>query len=428
MTINLKKTLLAALCLTFLLSAVIVSHASEKSAPEENAALEFQHFFYALNLIRMHYVDPEQVSYKTLFQKALQGLMKELDPYCAYETEKEFNKTKSETRGERVGIGVYVVLKHGNLEILGIDPESPAEKAGLKTGDLIQKIDGESFGSKKLEEAGRMLRGTIGETITLNLYRPALDKHLEIQVTYEKFQLRSVTGAKILDKTNGTGYVRITQFTNKTASELDQALVELKKQDLKLLIVDLRNNPGGLVSAAVQVCSRFLPPGKAVVSLVGRDPQKTKHFATEKCVHHFPDQPLVLLVNYATASAAEIMTACLRDYKRAVIIGERTFGKGVVQNLIPLNSKEALRLTTAHYYTPSKQAIQDQGITPDIPVRLTPARRIALANQLNLYPGEITPKIRNAVRDIQLERAIEVLKAVKLFRDAHKTNEEIKKN
>lgn len=417
MTAKLKQFLLCLLCMIFLQSPFLL-HSAENPA-DDNISSGIRKFLYALKLIRQHYVDGDKVSYKNLFELALQGLLKELDPYSAYETEEIFNKTQNETRGEKVGIGVYVILRLGSLEILNADPESPAEKAGLKPGDMIREIDGEPVNGKKLNEAASLLQGEAGVPVNLKLYRPSTDKHMELTVERQKLRIRSITGAKILDQVSGTGYLRINQFSQHTAEELDKALAELKKKNLKQLIIDLRGNPGGLVTAAVQTCSRFLQPETTVVSLIGRNEKVLKRFTAEKCLENWQDLSLVLLVNGATASAAEIMTACLRDYKRAVVIGEQTFGKGVVQNLIPFGKKEALRLTTAHYYSPSKQAIQGKGITPDIIIALTPARRFALAGQLNHHPGEIQPQIRNAVRDIQLERAVEVLKAVKLFRDIH---------
>lgn len=399
---------------------------SAENPAKDQMASELQRFLYALKLIRQHYVDQDKISYRNLFNLALQGLLHELDPYSAYETEEVFRKTKNETRGEKVGIGIFVTLRLGSLEVIATDPESPAEKAGLKPGDMIREIDGEPVSGKKLDEVARLLQGEAGGSVNLKLYRPSTDKHLELNVERRKLRVHAVTGAKILDQNTGTGYLRITQFNQHTAAELDRALSSLKKKNLQQLIIDLRGNPGGLVSAAVQVCSRFVPQGTTIVSLIGRNDKVLKRFDAEKCDNSRQDLPLVLLVNGATASAAEIMTACLRDCKRAVIIGEQTFGKGVVQNLIPFGKGEAIRLTTAHYYSPSRQAIQGKGITPDIVITLTPARRFALAGQLNHHPGEIQPQIRNAIRDIQLERAIEVLKAVKLFRDVHpdtKTNQ-----
>ncbi len=414
-----KTKMILSLLLCVILMQGISPLLAETKEETDSPTAEFQNFLYALQLIRQHYVDREAVTYKKLFRQALRGLLNELDPYSAYETEAEFKQTQEETSGEKIGIGVFVTMRLGCLEILATDPESPAEKAGLKPGDMIREVNGEPVNGKKLEEAARLLQGKAGETVSVNVYRPSTDKHMDLTVERQKLRIRSVAGAKILNQPSGIGYLRISQFNQHTAEELDKALAELKKKDLQLLIIDLRGNPGGLVAASVQVCSRFLPPAKTIVSLIGRDEKILESFASAKCDQNQPDLPLVLLVNGATASAAEIMTACLRDYKRAVIIGEQTFGKGVVQNLISFGKNEALRLTTARYYSPSRQIIHGKGITPDIVIPLSPARRFALAAQLNHHPGEIQPQIRNAVRDVQLERAAEILKAVKLFRDTH---------
>lgn len=417
MTQKIKTFLFVLLCMIIMQGSLPLQAEAKKEADSPTA--EFQKFLYALQLIRQHYVDPEKVSYRNLFKLALQGLLKELDPYCSYETEEVFNRTKEEDRGEKVGIGVFVTMRLGSLEVLATDPESPAEEAGLKPGDMIRIINGEPVNGKQLEEAGRLLQGNPGELVTIQIYRPSTDKHIDLTIERKKLRIRSVTGAKILDRTSGTGYLRITQFNQHTVEDLDKALTELNKQALQQLVIDLRGNPGGLVLAAVQTCSRFLPPGKTVVSLIGRNEKVLQHFTSEACKINLQNIPVVLLVNGSTASAAEIMTACLQDHKRAVVIGEQTFGKGVVQNLIPFGNKEAIRLTTAWYSSPAEQMIQGKGITPDIIIALSPARRFALAGQLNHHPGEIQPQLRNAVRDIQLERAIEVLKAVKLFRESH---------
>ncbi|MBR1999856.1 MAG: PDZ domain-containing protein, partial [Lentisphaeria bacterium] len=250
MTRKMKNILLVLLCMIFVQGALPLRAETKPEADSPTAGI--QKFFHALQLIRQHYVDQEKVTYKSLFNLALRGLLKELDPYSVYESEEVFNKTKEETRGEKVGIGVFVILRLGSLEVLATDPESPAEKAGLKPGDMIRIIDGEPVNGKKLEEAARRLQGNVGESVTIQLYRPSSDKHMDLTIERQKLRIRSVTGAKILDRTSGTGYLRITQFSQHTAEDLDKALAELTKQDLQLLIIDLRGNPGGLVSTAVQ--------------------------------------------------------------------------------------------------------------------------------------------------------------------------------
>ena len=203
---------------------------SAENPAKDQMASELQRFLYALKLIRQHYVDQDKISYRNLFNLALQGLLHELDPYSAYETEEVFRKTKNETRGEKVGIGIFVTLRLGSLEVIATDPESPAEKAGLKPGDMIREIDGEPVNGKKLDEVARLLQGEAGGSVNLKLYRPSTDKHLELNVERRKLRVHAVTGAKILDQNTGTGYLRITQFNQHTAAELDRALSSLKSR------------------------------------------------------------------------------------------------------------------------------------------------------------------------------------------------------
>lgn len=407
------------ICLTVLLmlSAALPLCAQEKkpaqspfqSGPAYKSMMEFLN---ALALIRTTYVDADKVTDEKLFKAALRGLLHELDAYSDYESSETFKATREETTGEIAGIGVVVTCRNRTLEIMEVRKDSPAAKAGLKAGDLILEIDGKTFDN--MSGGVRLLRGEVGDPVRLKVYRSANDTTSEITVERAVIRLSSVTGAKIIAP--GVGYLRIMQFGTRTASELDQALAQLDQQGMKQLVIDLRNNPGGLVIAAGDACSRFLTPGKRIVSLEGRNAKEKQVIVAKPC-KSYPDLPVAVLINENTASAAEIMTACLQDHKRAVAIGERTFGKGVVQTLIPFGEKEALRITTAKYYTPARRVIQDNGIEPDVAVPLSTARNFALAAQLNFHPGEIRPKIPNAVRDIQLERAMEILKAVRLFKD-----------
>lgn len=389
------------------------------AAAESGFVPELRKFLAALKVIRQYYVDQEKVTYKKLFELALRGLLRELDPYSTFESAADLKATREQSRGERVGIGVTVVLKHGTLEVIATHPEGPAHQAGIRAGDMILKVDGEPTSGKTLNDASGLLQGEPGESVLLEVYRPSADAHMNLTVSRAKLRVYSVTGVQILPQTGNVGYLRITQFGQRTVAELDEALETLSNRNMQMLVIDLRGNPGGLVLSAVRVCDRFIPPQKTVVTLHGRENKELKRYLSAPCKKHYPDLPVVLLVNPFTASAAEIVTACLRDYKRAVVIGEQTFGKGVIQTLIPFGKDEALRITTATYYSPLKHAIHGKGITPDIVISYSPARRLTLQNQLNLYPGVIAPPVRGAVRDVQLERAVEILKAVRLFREAH---------
>ncbi len=374
-------------------------------------------FLVVLSIVRQTYIDEEKTGWEYLLKAALRGMLKEMDPYSAYESEEIFRETQVETNGEMAGIGVVVVLKNRILEIMEIYPGGPSDKAGLKPGDLIMEIDGEPLDGKSMKECVKMLRGKPGEKVKVKVYRGSDDSTRDVELTRAILTIHSVTGAKIIDKDSGLAYMRITQFSANTCKEMDSALAQLKKDGMKMLIVDLRNNPGGLVASSAQICSRFLAPGKKIVSIEGRNKKDNKVFVSEKCTN-FPDMPVVLLVNGNSASASEIMTACLQDHKRAVVIGEHTFGKGVVQVIIPFGSKEALRITNARYFTPSRRIIHENGIEPDIVVPITNAARFRIAAQMNQYPGIVKPLAPNTIEDIQLKRACDVLKAVSVFQSS----------
>jgi len=386
---------------------------------DDSAYRSLMEFLTALSIIKNTYVDADKVTYERLFKAALTGMLHELDPYSTYETAEIYRETQEESKGEMAGIGVVISMRNHVLEIVEIQKDGPAFKAGLKPGDLIMEIDGQGLNGKTMKDAVRMLRGKKGESVRLLIYRASTDKKQEYTLVRDQINLPTVTGERVIDKASGIAYVRVAQFGGKTANELETAIRKLQGEGMTSLVIDLRNNPGGLVIAAVKVCSLFLPEDDLIVSLEGRDGGKKETYRSLKC-RKYTDLPLALLVNGNSASASEIVTACLQSHKRAVVIGERTFGKGVVQTLMPFGSKEALRVTTAKYYAPDRRVIHEKGVDPDIQVPLTAARRAAISVRMNTHPGEIEDRVPGGVRDTQLERAVEVLKAVQLFRNAHK--------
>ncbi len=392
----------------FLLVFCLPALPGAANTPEpQSAYLGLSDLLKAVSLIRKTYVDAEKVSDQQLFKAAISGMLKELDPYCVYETKDVLRNTQEETKGEMTGIGVGVVFRNHILTVETVVPGGPAEKAGVRPGDQIQEIDGTE--PEDLPGSIQALRGKTGETVRLRIYRPSADAVKEIAVVRAVIALPSIRGIGMLN--SDTGYLRIVQFSLKTPQELDQALEKLTKDGMKQLVIDLRNNPGGLLGAARDVCSRFLKPDQPVVSVEGREKKHFQHHKSVKC-KSYPELPLVILVNRNTASAAEIVTACLQDHKRAVVIGEQTFGKGVVQTLIPFRKEEALRITTAKYYTPSRRVIQDNGIVPDIVIPMSIAQHRELSAGLNQNPGSL--RHRN-LRDLPLERALEILKALHLL-------------
>lgn len=386
---------------------------------DEKSYASLRDFLMALYMVKESYGDKEKASYDYLLRAALRGMLHELDPYSNYESREVFRETQEETQGEKAGIGVVVSLRNRMLEVVELYPGGPAEKGGVRPGDLIMEIDGESLSGKKMADCIKLLRGKVGEQVKIKLYRGSDDSTRTFMLTRKLLVIQSVMGAKIIDRKNGIAYLRLTQFGGKTTEELDAVLKRLNNEKMKALIIDLRNNPGGLVVAAAKIASRFLTPGKSIVTLEDRNGKVKQAYKSGPCVN-FPDLPIALLVNGNSASASELLSACLQDYKRAVIIGERTFGKGVVQTVVPFGKKEALRITTAKYYTPSHKAIHGVGIHPDIHVPLTIARRHMISAQMNQFPGVVKPNAPNTIEDVQLARALEVLKAVNRFRENNK--------
>ena len=394
----------------------------KKTAPmiEEDAYTPLSEFLAALAIIRTHYVDQDKVSWKKLFQASLRGLMHELDPFSVYESPEEFKTMQENVSGKKVGIGVTLTMRARGLHIVSVTPKGPAEQAGLKAGDVVLEIDGAEVSSMDMDEAVSRIRGEEGTETLLRIYRPSDDVTKNFRVTRRMLTISSILGEKIIPDSGGTAYIRVLQFGRETADEFDKALRQLSSQGMTALIVDLRNNPGGLLSAVVPMCSRFLPPDKPIVSIEGRGDRRSVISSPKTVPLRFTDLPLVVLINGNSASASEIFAACMRDYKRAVLIGERSFGKGSVQTLIPFGEKNgAMRLTTARYFTPGRHPIHGHGIEPDIRVPLSPAVRNRLSMQLNMHPGELNMLMRDPVRDIALERALEILKGLRIFRSSH---------
>jgi carboxyl-terminal processing protease len=293
--------------------------------------------------------------------------------------------------------------------------DSPSFKAGVKAGDIIMEIDGKSLRRLDLGECVKMLKGPPGSVVSLKIYRRGDDSTKDFKLERAMISVSPVKNSKLLE--GDIGYVRITQFSMKTAEELDAALRKLRQNaKLKGLVIDLRGNPGGLLDAAVKVCSRFLAKGELVVSTEGRKQEDKREYRSVACEKTL-DLPIAILVNGYSASASEIVSGCLQDHKRAVIVGTRSFGKGLVQTVVPMPDGGAIRLTTAKYYTPKRQMIQGHGIDPDIKVEISRATEAAIAQEmanegLPAKPGAKPPK------DVQLERATEILKGVSLFREA----------
>ena len=377
-------------------------------------------FARALQLVKQDFVDESKVGYKELVQSALRGVLSSLDPHCQFLDPKEYKSVQEDTRGRFSGVGLVVSHKDGKLVVVTPMEGGPGLRAGILSGDVILKVDDrltEKFGAN---EVAGLLRGDTGKAVKLTLYRPHTKQTIELEVVREAIQVATVRDAKILETQDSVGtkvgYIRISQFSVPTAAELSKALDELEKQGMQALVLDLRHNPGGVLESAVDVAGEFLPAESLVVSTEGRLASQRREYRTQAGSKQRPAYPLAVLVNHGSASAAEIVAGALRDLKRAVIVGETTFGKGSVQSVVPLHDGSALRLTTAKYYTPGKQVIHERGVEPTIRSVLGPEQERLLSLQRREDP--LTEReIREVAefRDPQLERAVDTLRAVVIY-------------
>ncbi|MFW5894228.1 MAG: S41 family peptidase, partial [Verrucomicrobiota bacterium] len=386
----------------------VYSRASE-GADEEEALERVRVMMQVLQLIRQNYVDTEATAPTRLINHALEGMVGALDPFSAYLEPEEYNDMMESTEGEFGGLGVVVTIREGHLTVISPMEDSPGAEAGLRAGDRIVEIDGSSTQDMGLGEAVHLLKGAPGTEVTITIERPKTGDSREVTITRELIEVPSVKDVQLIE--DDIAYLRITQFNEPTADDLRRELEGLLEKDIGGLVVDVRNNPGGLLQTAVDVSSLFLPKGKLVVSTEGRVPSQKQRYVASNGSQLPNDLPVAILINGGSASAAEILAGSLKDWGRAVLVGEKTFGKGSVQNIIQLPDNSALRLTTAKYYTPSRTLIHEQGIEPNIAVSMSEAEQEQLLRRRRSGESEV-------LMDSQLERAVETLKSYRTFRRA----------
>jgi carboxyl-terminal processing protease len=352
-------------------------------------------------------------------------MLSSLDPHSQFMDEEAYAEIQKDTRGEFNGLGIVVGVRDNTVTILSPQEDSPSFKAGILPGDRILKIDGKSTDRLTLNAIIKRLRGNKGDPVTLTILRPnttdanQVGQVLEFSLVRDTIKVPSIKDARILSGEvageDKIAYIRIELFADNTNDELEAALAKMEPQGLQGLILDLRNNPGGLIDSAVSVAGQFLPPKTVVVTTQGRDPESRREYAS-KITRERSRYPLIVLVNSYSASAAEIVSGALKDLRRAIILGENTFGKGSVQTVQPLGGGLGLRLTTAKYYTPSKQTIHQVGIAPDIDAPISEAEERALAQlRSKEYLTEAERKVVRNQRDTQLERAVAIIKGIRLY-------------
>jgi carboxyl-terminal processing protease len=404
------------------------AHAVErKDSAEPNLEL----FAGVLEKVRTEYVNGQDMTYRDLIYAALKGMTGSLDPHSEFMDPEEYRELQSDTEGAFGGLGLVVTMKDNYVTVVTPMEDTPGFRAGILSGDRIIKINGKSAERMSLPDAVKQLRGKPGTQVTVTIQRPSSGVVKDFTLTraiVKVDMVRDINGKKEFPLgADKIGYIRITQFGDKTDDELGTALNKLKGQGMKALILDLRWNPGGLLDEAVEVCSEFLPRGELVVTTEGRDPGQNTVRRARGHGNGLKGTPVVVLVNSGSASASEIVAGCLQDLHRAVILGEKTFGKGSVQSIFPLDDGSALKLTTAKYYTPSHKVIQEHGITPDITVPMSDDEEAALI--FKRAPGgfeSLRPEDRARVegmQDVQLERAEDLIKGLLIYSEPGKTPE-----
>jgi len=393
---------------------------------KEDLYAQVELFADAVSAVRSDYVD--DVDAKKLVYGALRGMLASLDDYSQFMEPDEYKEIKQETKGEFGGIGIELNSRDGMLTIIAPMSGSPAEKAGVMAGDRIVKIDGRITRKMTLDDAVKSLRGEPGTYANISVWREKQGKVLDLSIKRDIIKVESIRKAAILE--DRIGYVKLVEFQEHTPRDLEGALARLKKEGMDSLILDLRNNPGGLLDIAVEVSEQFLPRGSTIVSTKSRVAGQTVEFKSKEAAPHV-DFPLVVLINQGSASASEIVAGAMQDNKRGIIIGMKSYGKGSVQTVLPLRDGSALRLTTASYFTPSGKSIRGEGIMPDVVVEQTPCVEpkskkadifekveAAAADRAEARPEEGGPDARQMKEtDHQLSRAMDILRGIRAYRN-----------
>lgn len=436
-----RLILIWVLILATTVSGILIGRLSVGSVLAEGEGYEdLKIFTEVLSIVKKNYV--EEVKIKDLVYGAIRGMLNSLDPHSGFLSPEAYKEMQVDTKGEFGGLGIQIGIKDGVLTVIAPIEDTPAYNAGITAGDKIIKINGELTKDMGLQDAVNKMRGQKGTSVVITIMREGWKETKDFTIVRDIIKVKSVK-SKVIEE--NIGYVKINQFQERTTSDLEAALSNLEQQHITSLILDLRNNPGGLLNSAVEVSGQFLPAGKVVVFIKGRSGEKTEYRTEgekaaepkEEKIKLFNTIPMIVLVNQGSASASEIVAGALKDWGRAVLIGVQTFGKGSVQSVIPLSDGSGLRLTTARYYTPKGISIQSTGITPDIAVKVEPKGKehpVIREKDLERHlkndqseekpkePEEMAPIEIDEKDDIQLQRAIDLLKTWKVFKELPKAS------
>lgn len=405
----------------------VPTNPSAAASADDPAFAQLELLTRAMETIRQNYVDEKKVSYDQLIEGALEGMLRKLDPHCEYMGRSLFEEMQQEQRDTSEGVGITIALRGGALTIITVEENGPAAKAGVQPNDQLIRIGDVLTDNMSTMEAVQHLKGKANEAVRITVRRPGTKQFFDFNLVRQALQESSVRDAMLLHEKMAApwkiGYARITEFTQNTAKDLSDELDKLEKAGMQAFVLDLRNNPGGLITSAVDVCGEFLPPNTVVVTTEGRvASQNPPPYRTGARAGRAPRKyPVTVLINQGSASGAELVAGALQDLKRAIIVGTQSFGKGSVQTILPMKNGAAMRLTTAKYYTPGHRTIHENGIEPNIVAALTSDEegRILQWRASNVV-GEARALDLAKLGDRQLERATDVLKGLLVYEQFNK--------
>jgi carboxyl-terminal processing protease len=411
-----------ALCCTVFICSLFfnVNLFAEEKKAKQDSYNKLKVFSEVLSLIESNYVEP--VEKDSMIEGAISGMVKSLDPHTSYMPPVSYKEMQVETTGKFGGLGIEISLRDGVLTVVSPIDDTPAFKVGIKPGDKIIKIEDDSTLDMTLQDAVSRLRGETGSPVTITIFRKTFKAPKEFTIVRDIIKVRSVVSKLYQDD---IGYIKIRNFSKNTSSDLDKALEDLRVKGITKLILDVRNNPGGLLNQAVEVTDRFLNKENLIVYTKGRSDEQNMRFTSHDKVAGV-SYPMIILVNGGSASASEIVAGALQDLNRAIILGTQTFGKGSVQTIIPLSDGSALRLTTARYYTPSGRVIQENGIEPDIIVEMKPLNDFENKIDKKEEPEEKT-RLRRFLREKDLKKHLKGKSSIEGIEDNMGVNEKIVK-
>ncbi len=412
-----KKIIVVLILVLGIFTFISLSISGTDKKKKDDLYQQVELFSDSLAIIQAEYVD--EAKPKDLIYGALKGMLSSLDPHSQFMDPDTYNELKVDTEGKFGGIGIEITIKDGLLTVVTPIEDTPAWKAGLKTNDRIVKINNELTRDMTLIDAVKRMRGKPGDPVNITILRESEKKVLEFKIVRDIIKIKDIKEARILE--DGIGYIRLVEFRENTPQDITAALEKLSKERMNALILDLRNNPGGLLDTAVKVAEKFIEKGKKIVYTKGRKPQQNLEFISHEA-HPILNIPTVVLINEGSASGSEIVAGALQDYKRAIILGTKSFGKGSVQTVIPLRDGSALRLTTSKYFTPLGKEIHGKGVIPDIvveEVRIEPQKAEDIFEEIEKKGEEKVVKEEKQFdyrADNQLTRAVDVLKAIKFYK------------